>query len=420
MRRHALLITLALFALPAAANAAKKAPCIPGDPSSPSCLWENAKVTLVADGDTLEVKIPKKGAAQVRFIGINAMELHKYSHTPSKRRGECTGVAAAANIEKLIKGNKWRVRLASQSSKSKSGRRIRRSVWVGGIDLAKRQLQDGYALFLPNGDEFAHNQEYQLLAAQARARGRNLWNPAACGGPQQDARLAVVAKWDADGADEQNVNDEYIEVRNVGGTPVDLSGWWVRDSWLNWWQGKQKGTPGYRFAPGTTLAPLSLLRVHIGAGSDTATRKHWGQPSSAFENATYDQTHMGDGAYLFDPRGGLRASFMYPCVFQCSDPLAGKVRLLPNPATPESIGILNLAGGQLNLVDHVLKLRNQGKAGEYVFGHVFDFAPSSLLARLLTWRPPTENRFSNNGGVVELRTLDDQLTACAAWGFGRC
>jgi hypothetical protein len=34
--------------------------------------------------------------------------------------------------------------------------------------------------------------------------------------------------------------------------------------------------------------------------------------------------------------------------------------------------------------------------------------------------PETPNRFSDNGGVVELRTLDDTLTDCAAWGFGRC
>jgi hypothetical protein len=38
----------------------------------------------------------------------------------------------------------------------------------------------------------------------------------------------------------------------------------------------------------------------------------------------------------------------------------------------------------------------------------------------LQYVPDTPNRFSDSGGVVELRTLDDSLTDCAAWGFGRC
>jgi endonuclease YncB( thermonuclease family) len=421
MRRHLALILLAFLALPAAtASAAKKAPCDKGDRSGPQCLWWNAKVTLVADGDTVKVNIPGEGPAEVRFIGLNAMEMHRYSHTPSKRRGDCMAVAATNNIDRIISANHNRVQLAAQRKSSRSGRRIRRSVWVGGIDLAKRQLQDGYAVFLPNGEEWAHNLDYQVLAAQARQRGRNLWNPNACGGGQQDAKLSVVAKWDADGADERNLNDEYVEVRNLGTKAVDLSGWWVRDSWLNWWKGKQHGTPGYRFAPGTTLGPLSFLRVHIGRGNETADNKFWGQRSSAFENVTYDRTHMGDGAYLFDSKGGLRASFLYPCKVACSDPLAGKVRLAPHPSNPEAIGIVNTAGGQVNLVDHVLKLRNRGKSGEYVFGDVFGLSAGSIITRGATWRPPTANRFSDNGGVVELRTLDDQLTACAAWGFGRC
>ena len=30
------------------------------------------------------------------------------------------------------------------------------------------------------------------------------------------------------------------------------------------------------------------------------------------------------------------------------------------------------------------------------------------------------NALADSGGVVELRTLTDVLTACATWGFARC
>jgi endonuclease YncB( thermonuclease family) len=411
---------LAFSALLPASASAKTAPCIPGK-SSPRCQVWDMKVDLVADGDTIHGTVGGK-KAEVRFIGLNAMELYTYSHTASKRRGACMGVPAANFADKLIGKH---VRLAAQRASSRSGHRIRRSVFVkkGGrwVDVALAELKAGYALFLPNGDEWAHNLEYQTAAAEARAAGRNLWDPNACGGPQPEAVLSVTANWDADGGDEQNINNEYIEVRNTGATPVDLGGWHVRDSWLNWWKGsKSSHTPGYKFAPGTSLAPLSAIRIHVGCGSDESTDVYWCQKSSAFENVTYDKTHIGDGAYLFDTKGSLRASFLYPCLVQCSNPLKGQVRLDPHPSRPESIGIVNTGNTDVDLADTVLKLRNRGKAGQYVFGNVFSFGTIVAASDRLNWRADADNRFSDNGGVVELRTLDDQLIDCAAWGFGRC
>jgi endonuclease YncB( thermonuclease family) len=425
MRRLLLLALLLAAVLPAAASAARKGPCVPGDASSPQCVWWNAKVTLVADGDTVRVRIPGEGTADVRFIGINAMELHHYSHSASARRGDCMGVPAANFIDRLIKGNHRRVRLAAQRASSRSGHRIRRSVWVKAhgqwIDLARTELAAGYGLFLPNGVEWAHNREYQLLAAQARVAGKNLWNPAACNGPEQDAHLQVVANWDADGADEQNINGEYVEVRNLGTAPVSLTGWWVRDSWLNWWQGRQHGTPGYRFAPGTALAPGEALRVHIGCGTETATDKHWCQRSSAFENITYDQTHMGDGAYLFDAKGDLRASFLYPCLVACSDPLQGKVKLIAHPSNPEAMAIVNVSTDPIDLGDHVWELRSRDKAHTYVFSQVFSPGRTLRPDDTLEINPPAGFKgYPDTGGAVELRTLDDQLTACADWGDRHC
>ncbi|MEA2172250.1 MAG: competence protein ComEC [Solirubrobacteraceae bacterium] len=414
------LVALFLAAVPARASTA---PCIPGDGSSPTCQWWNAKVTLVADGDTIDVKIPGDGAASVRFIGINAMELSKYSHTASARRGDCMGVPAANFAERLIKASGWKVRLAAQSASSRSGRRIRRSVFVksGGrwIDLAKAELAAGYDLFLPNGDEYAHNLEYERIAQQAQAAGKNLWDPKACGGPDQGAPLSVVANWDADGSDEQNLNGEYIEIRNAGSSPVDIGGWWARDSWLNWFGGKQHGTPGFRFAPGTTVPARGLVRLHVGCGGDDATDLHWCQKSSAFENVAYDKTNIGDGAYLFDPKGGLRAGFQYPCRVSCADPAQGNVKVVPVPAT-DLIAVVNTSLQPLDISDQVLKLRNHGAAGEYVYGHVFN--PGSILSALgfINFVSQVGSGLSNNGGVVELRTLDDQLTACADWGFGHC
>src|SRR3954468_11938757 len=141
MLRTLLLVALtAALALPAAASA-RSGPCVPGA-SQPRCNFTTARVTFIADGDTIRVR--QKGSRRVRtirFTGINAMELHRYSKYANRRRGECHGVAATAVIERYIKRAPWKVRLGDQRDDSRSGERLRRSVWVRShghwVDLAK-------------------------------------------------------------------------------------------------------------------------------------------------------------------------------------------------------------------------------------------------------------------------------------------
>jgi endonuclease YncB( thermonuclease family) len=179
-----LLAMAALAALPAAAGAASRGPCVPGTPG-PTCELWTARTTFVADGDTIRVHVDGDNAGHVetiRFTGINAMELHRYSADPRKRRGDCHGVEATNIVERLIKRAHGRVRLAAQSAASVTGGRLRRSVWVrsGGrwVDVSRVLMERGLALWLPNPVEYAHNLEYRRLAQEAAAAHRGLYDPA--------------------------------------------------------------------------------------------------------------------------------------------------------------------------------------------------------------------------------------------------
>ena len=56
-----------------------------------------------------------------------------------------------------------------------------------------------------------------MLAERAAAAQRGLYDPDACRpGPDQDLPVAVSANWDADGNDAQNLDGEWVEVRNGG------------------------------------------------------------------------------------------------------------------------------------------------------------------------------------------------------------
>lgn len=425
MRRLLPILLLALVLLPAAgADASWHGPCRPADaPDGATCTWWNAKVTFVADGDTLDARIPDLGEKRrIRFTGINAMELRVYSHRPSRRRGDCHGLAAAAFVDRYVAGSHRRIRLAAQRPASTSRGRLRRSVWVrsGGrwVDLAALEMQAGLALWLPAKTEWAHNREYAVMATQAAGERRALYNPTACGaGPDDDVPLGVTVNWDADNNDQKNRNGEWLDVRNLGTRDVSLAGWFVRDSWLRRDEGRRE--PGHVFPTGTVLPAGQTLRVRMGCGSNSALQIHWCQRRSVFENVTGQQRGLGDGGYLFDPDGDLRAMFMYPCVIGCVDPAAGRVRLVAHQRRPERITVVNTSSEAVDLSGHVLKYRYRGRAHQYVFQKAF--APGTVLAPggRAHWAPKGD-RFRDSGGVVELRTLDNLLTGCVDWGSKRC
>jgi endonuclease YncB( thermonuclease family) len=391
----------------------------------------------VADGDTIRVRVADDPGRirTIRVTGINAMELSRYSSSPRKRRGACHALAATAVVDAAVRRSRRTVRLAAQHPGSRSGARLRRSVWVkaGGRwqDLARMQMERGLALWLPNGQEYAHNLEYRLLAQHAAQTHLGLYDPSSCGaGPSDDVPLQVVINWDADGDDKRNLNGEWVEVANRGARAVSLRGWWVRDSWLNHGAG---GVPGYGFPASAVVPAGGSVRVRVGCGRDTVTTFHWCQRTSAFENVTHDRRALGDGAYLFDPDGDLRASMIYPCTAPCADPLAGALRLAVSPRAPESIAVTNVGSAPVDLRGYLLKLHLRGQADKFIWSRPFDDAtllPGETLRLWLQGRAG-DNRLvrhlgmrpyvlADGGNVVSIQSHAGAVVACAAWGRAVC
>jgi endonuclease YncB( thermonuclease family) len=437
-----LVMLLGLLPASASAQSVYRSRCLEGG-GGPRCTFWTAKATFIADGDTIKVKLDSdrsRAVQLVRFTGINAMELHRYSKYASRRRGECHGLDATSLVEHYVRRSHRRILLSAQHPSSTSGgrHRLRRSVWVkvGGQwrDLAKLEMQAGLALWLPNGDEWAHNREYHELAEQAALAQRGLFNPATCGfGPDQDLPISLSVNWDADGNDSANLRGEWVDIHNGGARPLSLAGWWFRDSWLNY---DAQHTPGYAFPAGAVVPAFGTIRLHIGCGGSSAGDYYWCQRSDAFENVTHDKRQLGDGGYLFDPQGDLRAERTYPCLVACLDPLAGAVRIGVHEKTPEMMTITNVSNGPVDLGDHVLKLRLLGKADAFIFGVPFGYG--TILQPGETMRiDPGDGRdlagggqvrhldrgafvLADGGGQLTLRTSTDLVTDCTSWGRGHC
>jgi endonuclease YncB( thermonuclease family) len=295
---------LALAGAPPAGAAT--GPCTP-DAGSPQCAFFYGRVTFVADGDTLDVRLRGLGVRRIRLTGINAMEQTVYSRRRARRRGACHALAATDRLQALVRAGRRRVRLAAQDPASAAGRRLRRqvSVRIGGqwVDTGLALLAEGHALWLPNGVEYAWNRSYSRASQLAAASRMRLFDPKGCGaGPSGAVEPLLRLRWDARGNDGANANGEWGRIVNPSDRPLRLGGWAFRDS----------SARRFVFPRGTALAPGRSVVVHVGKGAARGRHFHWGLPGPAFENASSGARAMGDGAYLFDPRGNLRAFAIYP------------------------------------------------------------------------------------------------------------
>lgn len=422
--RAVLLILLTALALPATAAASTRGPCIPGT-SKPRCtIWTATAPYGTDDGDTLDVHLdgtPKRSFVHVRITGIQAMEITSYGPT---RSGECHAAEAANRVDELLRAGRGKVRLTAQDPASTSRRRPLRSVStrIGGrrVDIGSTLIGEGNALWLPHGTEYAWNQRYSVYSQLARTSAqRGLWDADYCGaGPNENWPLKLWVNANPDGSDADALEDEFATLQNRDPVnALDISGWWVRDS----------GLRRYTFAPGTVLAGAQQVTVRVGRGADTVADRFWNLRDPVFDNASADERRLGDGAYLFDPQGDVRASMIYPCRTVCTDPLQGIVTVQANYQGQEYVTLSNSGQAPIDLQGYRLFSRPYG----YALGPDSVLAPGERLRIDVKGFPEDDehglkhwglesNILANGGDTVTLKTFDDIVLACEAWGSKTC
>jgi endonuclease YncB( thermonuclease family) len=355
------------------ARPAKRAPCTSGE-EQPLCFVRTGTVKPVDDGDTINVKIRGDGIRErvkVRLTGIQAMELTSYSRKHG-RAGECHSVEATERLQQVIRATGRRVRLAALHEDSATGsrHRLRRHVSVRylgrWVDVAALMLSEGHALWFPNRREWAWNRSYSQLAAEAAAAGIGIWDTDACGtGPHQESPLAMKVKWDGAGTERTNMTREWVRVTNTDPVnAVSLRGWWLRDSHLR----------RYRFPGSTVIPPGGSIKVFAGDGSTTDRLFYWGQPRPVFENVVGGRRSIGDGAYLFDPHGDLRAWAQYPCRVGCHEPLRRRVHV-HGYKRDEIVVVRNTSNAEISLAGYDL----ESSPWFYEFGPGDVLAPGKAL-----------------------------------------
>jgi endonuclease YncB( thermonuclease family) len=279
-------------------------------------------------------------------------------------------------------------------------------------------LREGHALWLPQFVETRTNALYSKLAQQAALRRVGIWNPTYCGnGPSEGVPLRVTVNPKHTGSD-LDIPGEWVRIRSFAPYPVPLGGWWVRDS----------GLRRYTFPSYATVAPGDTVTVYVGGGEDSWTEFFWGLRSTIFDNPRTDPSHMGDGAYLFDPQGDLRAWMQYPCRENCSDQYAGAVKVTAQPkGRDEHVTVRNVAAFAVDLDGY----RLQSPPYTYAFPRDSVLQPGEEMEIEVLGDPAEDSRLqkhwgevgpilNNNGDRVKLTSFREIVLDCYAYGSASC
>jgi endonuclease YncB( thermonuclease family) len=371
-------------AAPADARDAQTAPSAASYTDVP--IQETGRVEAILDGDTF--RFWEDGAdswVKIRLLGVNTPEVTGFNNVHFDEN-MCGGQEARDLLDRIIPAG-TRVQLRSQDKTSSNRGRSLRYVFAWNpatsaydIDVQAQVADSGLAMWFTIDEESALSYPYRLIVQRAQRGGRGIWDPQHCGPMEQpDARLKLTVNWDAPGADQDNLNGESVIVRNVGTTPVDLSGWLLRDSSLTAW---------YYFPAGTTLAAGDYRIVHVGSGTPgqpNARDLYMNSVEPLFPNVE-DGKFLGDGAYLLDRRTAVRFYDEYPCITDCTDPLTGVVTIskvnaksrskLPARAANEEFVVLRNSGPSAALLDGYYLRR---KVSTYPFPPNTTIAPGATL-----------------------------------------
>lgn len=246
----------------------------------PPAAADGARVVDVIDGDTIRVELA--GAQEsVRLIGINAPE-----------RGECLSAEATDRLRDLVAGQEVEL-VVDRTDRDQYGRLLRH-VEVDGADVGAELVRAGLALARNYPPDTTRSDAYAAAQRGAEDDGVGMWAADACGSTSAGGDLVIDAiRFDAEGDDNENLNDEWVRIANRGDAAVDLSGWVLKDT---------SATHRYPFPEGFVLDAGTSVTVRTGCGTDSAADLHWCNQGSAVWN------NSGDTAFLLDPAGNIVAS----------------------------------------------------------------------------------------------------------------
>ena len=262
---------------------------------------QQVTVTHVVDGDTIDIQYPNGSTDTVRFLGIDTPETYanntpdEYEGVPDTQVGkDClhqAGEEATSYMTNQIEGKQVTLAFDSESDHRGYYGRLLAYVEYGGTDYNYQLVQTGRARVYDS--TFSKSDSFYAAESDAQNAERHLWQCRAVGNGSANVTVSDIHA-DAAGNDNDDLDDEYVTLKNTGSSAVNLSGWTVSD----------EADHTYTFSSGVSLGAGETITLHTGSGSDSASDVYWGRSSAVWNNG-------GDTVYVRTGTGTQAATRSY-------------------------------------------------------------------------------------------------------------
>ncbi len=297
MRGHVVALVLVFFV--AGCTGAPPADA-PPDATSEATEW-TVTVESVTDGDTMEVRFADGTVETVRLLGVDTPESTVTQVSPDEWEsipdtvegrdwlanwaGRATGYARSE-----LAGETVTIRVDPEADRRGYYGRLLVYIYTDQSNVAfnRKLLERGYARYYDS--TFSNADTYQATETTARTDGTGVWGygTGIPDGGTVDGVVVERVHADAEGNDNENLNDEYVVFANRNDTALALGGWTVSD---------EVGHT-YRIPDGVTLEPGATLTLHTGDGPDSESDLYWGANSAIWNNG-------GDTVIVRDANGAV-------------------------------------------------------------------------------------------------------------------
>jgi len=263
----------------------------------------------VIDGDTMDVRFPNGTVETIRLLGVDTPETSvtqvspdEWEDIPDSTDGRDWltnwGDEATSFAEDRLAGEE--VVIEADPESDRRGYYGRLLVYVSQSESSEtsfnmRLIKNGYARYYSSS--FSMSNEYQSAESDARSSNNGVWDysepdtptptEADSSGSPDDIVVASIHA-DAEGNDHENLNDEYIVLRNSGDSTIDMGGWTLSD----------EADHTYYFPTGFELGPGETVTIYTGSGSDSDGKLYWGSSSAVWNN--------GGDTIILETDGGER------------------------------------------------------------------------------------------------------------------
>jgi len=278
-------------------------------PDRPGTL---ATIVEVVDGDTVKIRYENGTRDTARLLGVDTPEVHvanspdEFEGVPNNDAGaDCLGRwgdEASSYVTSELLGEQ--VRITFDENEPRRGYYDRLLVYIhhDGSLFNRQLVSQGYARVYSDS-QFTKKSVFLDVEDNAQSTLTGLWEcqnvetatptPTDAQGSGGNVMIETI-HYDAAGDEYDNLNDEYVVLKNTGDAAVDVGGWTLSD----------EADHTYTIPSGVTLDAGESITIHTGSGSNSESDLYWGQGAPVWNNG-------GDTATLRNNAGEEEDSYQY-------------------------------------------------------------------------------------------------------------